>query len=116
MPTSNETRVRVDGFSKIMPRILPGRLGVGWPAARAALSAAARPSTSRSSAAVRSETMRRSRFFMLPPPAPASGPGPRRGGRARRQHALEDAERLVEVIAAHGERRHEADDVGAGDR
>ena len=29
--------MRVDAFSKIMPRILPGRLGVGCPAARAGL-------------------------------------------------------------------------------
>src|SRR5678816_1902580 len=36
MPTSNETRVRVEGFSKIMPRMTPGRVRVSWRAARAA--------------------------------------------------------------------------------
>ena len=44
MPTSNETRVRVDGRSKIIARVLPasGRDGASAPLTRAAFIAAAR--------------------------------------------------------------------------
>ena len=36
MPTSNDTRVLVEGFWKIMPSVRPDRRGVSSPAARAA--------------------------------------------------------------------------------
>jgi len=44
MPTSNDTRVRVDGFWKIIPSERPGKSGVGSPVAYAALRLSARSS------------------------------------------------------------------------
>src|SRR3954447_19948886 len=56
MPTSKETRVRVDGFWKIIPRLRPGRRRCSSPACCFAFSSSARSSTPRSSSPLQSAT------------------------------------------------------------
>src|SRR6266480_3222715 len=63
MPTSNETRVRVDGFWKIIPSVRPGRR---WCSSRACwrrFSSSARSRTSRSSSRLQSATRVKERPF-----------------------------------------------------
>src|SRR3954451_3643429 len=61
MPTSNDTRVRVEGRSNTMASILParGRSPAGTPLTRLALIAAARASTERNSGAGISDRSRK---------------------------------------------------------
>ena len=56
MPTSNDTRVLVEGFWKIMPSVRPDRRGVSSPAARDAFSSSARSRAVSHSSADQSET------------------------------------------------------------
>src|SRR3954453_7644993 len=66
MPTSKETRVRVDGFWKIIPRLRPGRRRCSSPACCFAFSSSARSSTPRSSSPLQSATRVNDRPFTRP--------------------------------------------------
>src|SRR5574341_35941 len=70
IPTSKVTRVRSDGFSKIMASVLPANTGVASPARCRSVRAAARSSTSVSSAALKSSIDTRSRPRISSPSFP----------------------------------------------
>src|SRR5687767_15305879 len=61
MPTSNETRVRVEGFWKIIPSVRPGRRRCSSPAFCARFSSSPRSRTRRSSSRLQSATLVKSR-------------------------------------------------------
>ena len=56
MPTSNATRVRVDGLWKIIPSVRPGRTRSSLRRTRSCFSSSARSSASSSSSRDQSET------------------------------------------------------------
>src|SRR5512144_824830 len=68
MPTSKETRVLVEDFSKIMPRVFPFRVGRALPRRSIFFKTAARFRMLSMSFGARSETASRS-FFMRAPKA-----------------------------------------------
>ncbi len=70
IPTSNETRVRVDGFSKIIPSVRPASHGCGSRRAWSDFRWSARSSRRPDRGAARSSMRRKSR------PQPAAEPGP----------------------------------------
>src|SRR5205085_6877022 len=65
MPTSNETRVRVEGFWKIIPRVRPGKRWCSSCARRRRFSSSASWRTSMSSSRLQSATLVNERPFRL---------------------------------------------------
>src|SRR5882757_1077636 len=92
MPTLNDTRVRVDGLSK-MTATARGPVS-GWRISRSAFIASARSSTSRSSAGLRSSSRRKCLGMNVS----------QRGGEA--------GQGIVDVGLGKNERRGQPDDVG----
>src|SRR5262249_19730569 len=109
MPTSNDTRVRVEGFSKIMARVLPAN-GLSWPPlARCFFIAFPRSRIWRSAFG---SSWSRSRKCSAP--AMASLGGLCRF--ERRCGLAEDVDALVERCLFGYQRREDADHVLAGGR
>ncbi len=123
MPASKETRVRVEGFSKIRARVLPAK-GLGsCPWRCSFFSATARSSRLRISAVVRSNMVKRSRFicFYLGWAAPAkekflwwgraNGPGRYHCGASTSSRIIQ---KPVNLFPADNERRQKPQNVSLG--
>src|SRR5262245_31734504 len=111
MPTSNDTRVRVDGFSKIMARVLPASGLSCPPFARAFFIALP---WSRIWRSVLGSTWSRSRKCLG---AAMTLLGGLAGARLERLRSLlQDGHTLVEGRLVGDQRREDADHVLAGDR
>src|SRR5882672_8363371 len=114
MPTSNDTRVRVDGFSKIMASVLPPNGLSCPPLDRAFFIALPRSRIWRS---VLGSTWSRSRKCLGSAMTLLGGLGCTLGaGLERLRGRLEDGNALVERRLVGDQRREDADHVLAGDR
>src|SRR5882672_8152163 len=114
MPTSNDTRVRVDGFSKIMASVLPPSGLSCPPLERAFFIAVPRSRIWRS---VLGSTWSRSRKCLGSAMTLLGGLGCTLGaGLERLGGLLEDGDTLVERRLVGDQRREQADHVLAGDR
>src|SRR5437868_3431291 len=104
MPTSNETRVRVDAFSKIMTSVRPRKRSSCL--TLLFLNVIARSRISRS---VSDGNKWISRKCLVMPRIPNSD------AREIGADAFEDMHGFIDVPAVDNQRRHKADDVAAGD-
>src|ERR1043165_1009417 len=90
-------RVRVDAFSKTMPRTRPGRVAARSRMLRSRRSSSARFSKRSISPSARSQKLRKWRGLLL--------------GSTILQHSLQDLDRLVDLRFADDQRRHETHHV-----